>query len=134
MFFSLFLASWAFSFFIMFSNALASPLDLISSSLNTAAVTEKRTTNEISLPDITTIYNPDCSNYYGRHLNRKSCDEAILKISRNSQYMSFGQRGTGPWDVKLPRRYLSGTLFVGFDDWSLCLLLKAKQMQSVLLL
>lgn len=114
MFFSLFLASWALSLFVVFSSALASPHNLLSSSLNKPAVTEKWATDQISPLDIATTYYPECSAYYGRRLIRKSCDNAKMKIPQNSQYMSFGQRGTGPWDVILPRRYLSGTLFVGF--------------------
>ena len=111
----LLLISSALSITTVSSSALPSPSNLISSSLNQPAVFETPTTNNTSLQDLgnpALSYNPDCSILYGRDLNHASCSNAVAKISQVTTTMMFGERGTGNWDIILPRRYLSGTSFV----------------------
>ncbi|CAF9929454.1 MAG: hypothetical protein ALECFALPRED_004328, partial [Alectoria fallacina] len=63
-----------------------------------------------------TIANVSSSNYihrcdgiaYGRDLDSASCDEALDQIDASSTIQqTYGQRLTGPFDVKLPKRYIS---------------------------
>ena len=94
------------------SIALRSSLNPIPSSPNQPAVLETLNASNASLQGLTnpvSSYSPDCSILYGRNLNLASCQNALAKISRITTPMTFGQRGTGDWDVILPRRYLSGT-------------------------
>ena len=50
-----------------------------------------------------------CDDRYGRDLDVRSCYNALGKIGRNYSPLTFGERGTGNWDVILPYRFLSGT-------------------------
>ena len=109
----LFLISSALSISTVSSSALPSPLNVISSSLNQPTVLETSNTNNQSLQDLTvseSTYSPECSISYGRNLNHASCEDALAKIPQVTTPMTFGERGTGNYDVVLPRRYLSGTL------------------------
>lgn len=114
--FSLFLlVSSVISVPIVSSSALPSNSELGSSSLNQPAVPEPLGTNSTALQDLESpklSYNPVCSIVYGRSLSQSSCNNALAKISHVTTPMTFGQRGTGNWDVVLPRRFLSGTLYV----------------------
>ena len=108
----LFMASSVLSVSTVCSSALPFSLNLTSSSRNQLADFEIIATNSTSLQDLASpvlSYNPSCSISYGRNLNRASCDNALAKISQVTTPMTFGERGTGTWDVILPRRYLSGT-------------------------
>ncbi|KAL9128058.1 MAG: hypothetical protein Q9175_007610 [Cornicularia normoerica] len=75
----------------------------MSNSPNVPAVFEKLAMNETTALS----YSPDCSISYGRNLDRASCDNALAKISQVTASVTFGERGTGNWNVVLPRRYLS---------------------------
>lgn len=111
----LFIASSVLSVSTVSSSALPSSPNLISSSLNQLADFETIATNSTSLQDLASpvlSYSPSCSISYGRDLNHASCSNALAKISQVTTSMTFGERGTGTWDVTLPRRYLSGTSFV----------------------
>ena len=104
-----FLASSVLSVLTSPSTALPSPLNLDSSSrLHQPAGLDSRTTNTTSLANPVVSYTPECGFAYGRNLNRASCEDALSKISQVTTAMTFGERGTGNWDVILPRRYLSG--------------------------
>ena len=64
------------------------------------------------LPNSTTVnvnYAYKCSgDSQGRNLDSASCMEALAEIDAHStRQLSWGQRGTGPYDVKLPKRYTS---------------------------
>lgn len=109
----IFLASSALSVLTSPSTALPSPLNLDSNSLlHQQAGLDTRTTNTTSLQDLASpvvSYTPECGIAYGRNLNHTSCEDALSKITQVTTPMTFGERGTGSWDVVLPRRYLSGT-------------------------
>ena len=97
------------SVFTVFSSALPPNLNL-----NLLANFGTPATNDTSEQDLTNpilSYSADCSSLYGRNLNGASCSNALAKISEVTAPETFGQRGTGDWDVVLPRRYLSGTLW-----------------------
>lgn len=102
----LFLASSFLSASTVSSSAPPSSLNQMSNSPNVPAVFEKLAMNETTALS----YSPDCSISYGRNLDRASCDNALAKISQVTASVTFGERGTGNWNVVLPRRYLSGTL------------------------
>ncbi|KAL9133091.1 MAG: hypothetical protein Q9175_005730 [Cornicularia normoerica] len=62
------------------------------------------------------IANVTSSNYihqcdgtaYGSNLNSASCTEALNEINASlTMEQTYGQRYTGPFDVKLPKRYIS---------------------------
>ena len=115
MFLAFIQVSLVLSVFTVSSGALPSPLELIFSPLEVPASLETRATNTTSEQDLEVpilSYSPSCNPSYGRELNRTSCDNALTKISKVTTPMTFGQRGTGSYDVVLPRRYLSGTLSV----------------------
>ena len=115
MFLAFIQGSLVLSVFTVSSGALPSPLELISSPLKVPASLETRATNTTSEQGLEVpilSYSPDCNPSYGRELKRTSCDNALTKISKVTTTMTFGQRGTGNYDVVLPRRYLSGTLSV----------------------
>ncbi|CAF9932602.1 hypothetical protein IMSHALPRED_008939 [Imshaugia aleurites] len=87
-------------------------------SLNQPAVLRTLNASNASLQDLTSpvsSYSPDCSILYGRYLNRASCQNALAKIPQVTTPMTFGQRGTGDWDVILPSRYLSDDGQCAFD-------------------
>ena len=95
------------------SSALPSLPNLISGSSNVPATSHPLAAINTSQQDLKSSalsYNPECSSLYG-FLNFASCQNALAKISRATLPLTFGQRGTGNWDVVLPRRYLSGMLF-----------------------
>lgn len=47
---------------------------------------------------------------YGYDVDRASCAEALSQSDASSRVsQSYGQRFTGPFDVKLPRRYISSS-------------------------
>lgn len=99
------------SVFTVSSSALPSSRNTISSSLSSPFVFETLHTNNTSWQDLASpvsSYSPDCSISYGRYLNQASCNSALAKISQVTTPITFGERGTGTWDVVLPRRYLSG--------------------------
>lgn len=107
----LFLAITVLSVFIGPSTPLqSSPINLDSSSLHQKLGLELNSTSLQDLASPAVSYTTDCSVAYGRNLNRTSCANALSKISQVTTLMTFGERGTGTWDVILPRRYLSGTL------------------------
>ncbi|KAM0797557.1 hypothetical protein BDR22DRAFT_892189 [Usnea florida] len=92
------------------SRALPSPLELISSPLKLPASLKTRALNTTSVQDIEVpilSYRAYCNPSYGRNLNPTSCDNALAKISEVTTPLTFGQRGTGNYDVVLPHRYLS---------------------------
>ena len=96
------------------STALPSLPNLISGSSNVPATSHPLNAINTSQQDLGSSalsYNPECSSLYGSDLNYASCQNALAKISRATLPLTFGQRGTGNWDVVLPRRYLSGMLF-----------------------
>ncbi|KAF6231089.1 hypothetical protein HO173_010789 [Letharia columbiana] len=98
------------SVFTVSSNALPSSRNIISSSLSLPIVLKTLHTNNTSRQDLASpvsSYSPDCSISYGRYLNQASCNSALAKISQVTTPITFGERGTGTWDVVLPRRYLS---------------------------
>ena len=95
-------------------SALPSPLNLVSNPPDKTADSGSRTTNGTNWPDLAgpeLSSEPECSVLLGRDLNYDSCDNARDKISQATAPMTFGERGTGSWDVVLPRRYISGTFF-----------------------
>lgn len=50
---------------------------------------------------------------YGRNLDSASCMDALHQIDASSAVeQTYGMRFTGPYDVKLPKRYISGLLFL----------------------
>ena len=109
---TLFLANWVLSLFTVLSSALPPPSSAVSSSSNKVGLIDTGSTNGTSLHDLSSpilSYSPDCNIMYGHNLNPFSCNNALAKVSRGTTPMVFGQRKTGPWDVLLPRRYLSGT-------------------------
>ena len=105
--------SLVLSVFTVSSSALPSPLKWISSPLKVPAGLKTRGLNTTSVQHLEVpilSYSPHCDPSYGRQLNPTSCDNALAKISEDTTTLTFGQRGTGNYDVVLPRRYLSGTL------------------------
>ena len=133
---TLFLAKWVLSLFTVLSSALTSPSS-ISSSSNTLGVVDTGSTNITSLQDLSSpilSYAPDCNYIYGHNLNPLSCNNALAKVSRGTTPMAFGQRKTGPWDVLLPRRYLSGTYSRSLDGCDLYSLFQLMHMKRTLLL
>lgn len=124
---TLFLANWVLSLFTVLSSALPPPSTSISDSSNKLGVIDTGATNRTSLQDLSTpilSYVPDCNYIYGYNLDPYSCNNALGKISRGTTPMAFGQRKTGPWDVLLPRRYLSGTYSWNFEGCGLYSLLQ----------
>ena len=102
------------------SSALPSLPNLISGSLNVPATSHPLNAINASQQDLQSSglsYNPECSSLYG-FLNYASCQNALAKMSRATLPLTFGQRGTGNWDVVLPRRYLSGMLFPDYHECS----------------
>ena len=96
------------------SSALPSPPNLISGSSNVPATFHDLAAINTSQQDLQSpalSYRPECSDAYGSILNYASCQNVLEKISSATLPLTFGQRGTGNWDVVLPRRYLSGMLF-----------------------
>lgn len=48
---------------------------------------------------------------YGHNLDSASCMDALHQIDDSSAIeQTYGMRFTGPYDVKLPKRYISGWL------------------------
>lgn len=46
---------------------------------------------------------------YGHNLDSASCMDALRQINATSTVeQTYGMRFTGPYDVKLPKRYISG--------------------------
>ena len=125
------------SLFTVLSNALPPPSSSSSSSANTLGVIDTGSTNLTSLQDLSSpilSYFPECSYAYGHGLNLRSCYNALAKISRGTTPMVFGQRKTGPWDVLLPRRYLSGTYSWNSEGCGLYSLLQLMHMKRYSLL
>ena len=134
---TLLLAQWVVSLFTVLSSALPPPSSSISSSANKLGVIDTGSTNLTSLQDLSSpilSYTPECSYIYGQSLNPHSCYNALAKVSRVTTPMAFGQRRTGPWDVLLPRRYLSGMYTWNFEACGLCSLLQLMHMRGTLLL
>ena len=108
---TLFLSWWVLSLFTISSSALPPPSSSISTSSKKLGVIDTASTNITGLQELsspTLSYTPDCNYIYGQNLNPRSCYNALAKITRSMTPLAFGQRKTGPWDVILPRRYLSG--------------------------
>ena len=134
---TLFLANWVLSLFSVLSSALTPPLSPSSSSSNELSVIDTGSTNGTNLHDLSSpilSYSPECNIIYGHNLNPSSCNNALEKVSRGTIPMAFGQRKTGPWDVLLPRRYLSGTYSWNFEGCGLCSLLQVIHMNRTSLL
>ena len=108
----LLLATSLLSLFTNSSTALPPPSILNSGSLlhqpGLDALTTANTTSLQDLASPAVSYTPECGIAYGRNLIRSSCEDALAKITQVTTPMTFGERGTGGWDVVLPRRYLSG--------------------------
>ena len=102
------------------ASALPSPPNLILSSSNVPATVIAINTSQQVLESSASSYSTECSAAYGCILNYASCQDALTKISRATLPLTFGQRGTGNWDVVLPRRYLSGMLFPNLSSVKCC--------------
>ncbi|KAM0799912.1 hypothetical protein BDR22DRAFT_853453 [Usnea florida] len=113
-----FITSLVFLVSIVASSALPSLPTLISDSLNVPATSHPPAAINTSQQDLNisaSSYDPECSTLYGTILNYASCQDALAKISRATLPLTFGQRGTGNWDVLLPRRYLSDDGYCAID-------------------
>ena len=131
------LANLVLSLFSVLSSALPPPTSPNSSSSNELSVIDTGSTNGTNLHDLSSpilSYSPECNYIYGQNLNPSSCNNALAKVSRGTTPMVFGQRKTGPWDVLLPRRYLSGTYSWNFEGCGLCSLLQLIHMNRTSLL
>ena len=90
--------------------ALAAAVLTLPSIITVSALT--LTKPSLLLPNSTVVdanYAYKCSgDSRGRNLDSASCMEALGQIDASSTVQqSWGQRGTGAFDVKLPKRYTS---------------------------
>ena len=84
-------------------------LIIVAHSVSSASLQLQSITNATSIHNITASSVVLCDPNLGSDLDEESCDNAIGKIERATGPVTFGERGTGNWDIVLPYRFLSGT-------------------------
>ena len=89
-----------------FGVAAAFPLNSLSGIATTLIDTSSTNTAVAASKD---VFRPAClGRSYGYELSPDSCADALLLINSSSTAVrTYGMRGTGDFDVTLPRRYIS---------------------------
>ncbi|KAM0797607.1 hypothetical protein BDR22DRAFT_975124 [Usnea florida] len=82
-------------------------LIVVAHSVSSASLLLQNITNATSIHNITASSVVLCDPNLGVDLDKESCDNAIRKIERATGPVTFGERGTGNWDIVLPYRFLS---------------------------